>query len=113
MTSQRVAPSAVAPSCTSRGTVRKRSRLIEAMIGRIMIVRIRPAVNMLLPVVCAGPTSLWSSIVASTMRSRVRRWLSARAFSSYLRRISVDMVFSDVTLPARWLNIMFIERRLR
>ena len=38
--SQRVAPSASAPSWSSRGTLRKSSRLIEAMIGTTMIVRI-------------------------------------------------------------------------
>ena len=53
--SQRVAPSASAPSFTSRGTLRKRSRLSEAMIGTTMIVRIRLAVKMLAPVVWGGP----------------------------------------------------------
>ena len=38
ITSQRVAPSASAPSFSSRGTVRNRSRLSEAMIGRIITV---------------------------------------------------------------------------
>ena len=56
-TSQRVAPRALAPSCISRGTARKRSREIEAMIGMIMIVRIRLAVKTLAPVVCGGPKS--------------------------------------------------------
>src|SRR5690242_8716782 len=49
-------------------------------------------------VVCAGPTSLCRSIVARTIRSRVWRWLSARAFSSYFR-FSFDMAFTDDTVP--------------
>ena len=43
--SQRVAPSASAPSSSSRGTPKKSSRLIDATIGTIMIVRITAAVN--------------------------------------------------------------------
>ena len=54
-TSQRVAPSALAPSCRSGGTGWKRSREIEAMIGTTMIVRTRLAVKMLRPVVCGSP----------------------------------------------------------
>ena len=54
-TSQRVAPSAVAPSCISRETVKNRSRLIEAMIGTTMIVRMRLALNSPVPVVCGAP----------------------------------------------------------
>ena len=49
MISQRVAPSAAAPSFSSAGTVRNRSRLSEEMIGRIMIVSTSPAVKMLSP----------------------------------------------------------------
>ena len=43
--SQRVAPSASAPSSSSFGTCRNSSRQMLAMIGTIMIVRITPAVN--------------------------------------------------------------------
>ena len=43
--SQRVVPSASAPSLSSLGTLRKSSRLIVAMIGTTMIVRIEPAVK--------------------------------------------------------------------
>ncbi len=50
-----VAPSASAPSFSSSGTVRNRSRLSEAIIGTTMIVRISPAVNRLRPVVWGGP----------------------------------------------------------
>ena len=45
ITSQRVEPSAAAPSWRSRGTAMKRSRVTEAMIGITMIVRIRPALK--------------------------------------------------------------------
>ena len=45
ITSQRVEPSAAAPSWSSRGTAMKRSRETEAMIGITMIVRIRLGVE--------------------------------------------------------------------
>jgi hypothetical protein len=54
-TSQRVDPSAVAPSWSSCGTVKKRSRLTEAMIGTTMIVRIRLALKRPVPVVAGAP----------------------------------------------------------
>src|SRR5579871_6405733 len=44
-------------------------------------------------VVRAGPTSRCSCSVAATIRSRVSRWRSARAFSLYARW--VDMLFSE------------------
>ena len=49
--SQRVVPSASAPSFSSRGTPRKSSRLMLETIGRIMIVSTTIAVKMLEPVV--------------------------------------------------------------
>src|SRR6476661_4511531 len=49
--SHQVAPSAVVPSTCARGTARSTSRLIAVMIGRIMIARIRPPLNMSRPVV--------------------------------------------------------------
>src|SRR5438045_2408340 len=52
-------------------------------------------------VVFATPTSSWSSAAALAMRSRVSRWLSARAFNSYLR-FSVDMLFIHVTVIRRF-----------
>ena len=47
--SQRVSPRPTAPSLMSVGTCRKRSRLIEAVIGTIMIASTRTAVNIVLP----------------------------------------------------------------
>ena len=57
MISQRVAPSAAAPSFSSGGTVRNRSRLSAAMIGSTISVSPSPAVKVLRPVVCGGPNS--------------------------------------------------------
>ena len=51
ITSHRVAPSASAPSFSSLGTVRNRSRLSAEMIGRIITVSTSTAVNTLIPVV--------------------------------------------------------------
>ena len=56
-----------------------------------------------------GPTSRCRSTVACTIRSRVCRWASARAFSSYLR-FSVDMLFIDDTVSQRSVQAPFIER---
>ena len=55
MTSHCVAPSASAPSLSSLGTVRNRSRLSDGMIGTTITLRIRPAVKRLRPVVCGAP----------------------------------------------------------
>ena len=55
--SQRVVPSASAPSFSSRGTPRKSSRLMLEMIGRIMIVSTTIAVKMLEPVAAGSPKS--------------------------------------------------------
>src|SRR3954466_14237636 len=51
--SQRVAPSASAPSSSSSGTLRKSSRQTLATIGTTMIARIRPAMKM--PLDCGVP----------------------------------------------------------
>ena len=65
--SQRVVPSASAPSLRSRGTPRKSSREMLETIGRIMIVSTTIAVKTLEPVVDGGPKSgmkpsaLWSA----------------------------------------------------
>src|SRR5215210_4482807 len=61
-------------------------------------------------VVWATPFSSCSSAAALAIRSRVSRWLSARAFSSYFL-VWVDTVFIHVTLSRRSLNTLFSERR--
>ncbi len=51
--SQRVAPSASAPSRSDDGTARSTSRLTEEMVGVIMMARMMPPVSMLKPL--CGP----------------------------------------------------------
>ena len=57
ITSQRVAPSASAPSLSSTGTDTNRSRDSDATIGMIITPRISEAVNTDTPVGWAGPNS--------------------------------------------------------
>ena len=53
--SQRVAPSACAPSCSLRGVCAKASRATAETIGRIITARTSPATSIVRPVAEAGP----------------------------------------------------------
>ena len=54
--SQRVAPSASAPSTWARGVRTKTSRVTAQMIGRIIRARTNPTTSMVRPVAEAGPS---------------------------------------------------------
>jgi hypothetical protein len=56
--SQRVAPSACAPSCSRRGACAKASRATAETIGRIITARTRPATSIVRPVTEAGPSKI-------------------------------------------------------
>ena len=56
--SQRVAPSACAPSCSLRGVCEKTSRETAEMIGRIITARTSPTTSIVRPVIEAGPAKI-------------------------------------------------------
>ena len=69
--SQRVAPSARAPSSSLRGVCAKTSRAIAEMIGRIITASTSPAVSMVLPVTDAGPSKRGIQPSLATSQSRI------------------------------------------
>ena len=56
--SQRVAPSACAPSCSLRGVCEKTSRATAETIGRIITASTSPATSIVRPVIEAGPSKI-------------------------------------------------------
>ena len=76
--SQRVAPSASAPSLSSLGTVRNRSRVIAAMIGSAMIARITIAVKIPDPLSDGDPNNGMKPSTLCSAGSIVERMIGAR-----------------------------------
>src|ERR671932_73649 len=68
---------------------------VSEIARRAGVTRVTPARRAISEtVVCATPFSSCSSAATRAIRSRVSRWLSARAFNSYLR-LSLDRVLID------------------